>query len=282
MMTSSRLPRAAVTVDLAVFTVRDDQLQVLLVERGTRPFLGIYALPGGFVEHDEDLHIAAARELAEETGLDANELYIEQLATYGAPERDPRGRVITVSYVALMPNLPLPTTGGDARDARWVPVNATVPGPSSQTLELAFDHRHILGDAVERVRSKLEYTTLATAFCPSEFSIAELRRIYEIIWGQPLDPPNFHRKVTSVPGLLTPTSATSDRDRGRSARLYRRGPATLLHPPILRASLIQAATFLINTWAQLSASVGRQSLRPRMPCRPRSCQKSATGTCLAL
>jgi 8-oxo-dGTP diphosphatase len=228
--------QAAVTVDLAIFTVRDEQLRVLLIKRGTPPFLGALALPGGFVECGEDLNTAATRELAEETGLDAEKLHIEQLATYGAPGRDPRGRVITVSYVALMPNLPLPTTGGDASDARWVPVDTVLASSLSPAPELAFDHRQILVDAVERVRGKLEYTTLATAFCPSEFTITELRRVYEIVWGQPLDPPNFHRKITKVPGLLMPTGATTNRDGGRPAQLYCRGPATLLSPAILRTS----------------------------------------------
>jgi 8-oxo-dGTP diphosphatase len=233
-MSALHLSQAAVTVDLAIFTVRDEQLQVLVIKRGTPPFAGALALPGGFVERDEDLDAAAARELAEETGLDAGELYLEQLGAYGAPDRDPRGRVVTVSYVALMPDLPLPTTGGDASDAQWVPVDAVLASSSSPPLELAFDHRQILVAAVERVRGKLEYTTLAAAFCPGEFTIAELRRVYEIVWGQAVDPPNFHRKVTKVPGLLTATSATTSRDGGRPARLYRRGPATLLHPAILR------------------------------------------------
>jgi len=236
-MTSRELPKAAVAVDLAIFTVRDERLHVLLVERGKEPFLGALALPGGFVEPGEDLRSAAARELKEETGLDADELYIEQLGSYGAPGRDPRGWVVTVAYVALMPNLPLPTTGGDAIDARWVSVDALLADPSSPTpTELAFDHRQILVDAVERVRSKLEYTTLATAFCPREFTVAELRRVYEIVWGQPMDPPNFHRKVTGIPGLLTPTGATTTRDGGRPAQLYRQGPANHLHPAILRTS----------------------------------------------
>ncbi len=230
------LPKATVAVDLAIFTVRDERLYVLLVRRGKEPFPGAQALPGGFVEADEDLAAAAARELKEETALDAGELYIEQLGSYGAPDRDPRGRVVTIAYVALMPDLPLPESGGDAAEAGWVPVDAVLAAaPGAASIELAFDHRQILADAVERVRAKLEYTTLATAFCPAEFTIAEFRRVYEIVWGQPLDPPNFHRKVTGVPGLLTPTGATTNRDGGRPARLYRRGPATRLHPAILRA-----------------------------------------------
>ena len=225
----------AVTVDLVVLTVRDDgsgpALAVLLVERGEEPFLGRWALPGGFVRPDEDLPGAAARELAEETGLPRGSVHLEQLASYGTPDRDPRQRVVTVCYLALAPDLPTPRAGTDAADARWVPVaRAGVdPGP------LAFDHDRLLADAVERARAKLEYTPLATAFCPEEFTVAELRRVYEAVWGTALDPRNFHRKVTGASGFLEPTGATTTRDGGRPARVFRRGPATALHPPLLRS-----------------------------------------------
>ncbi|MBB2902480.1 8-oxo-dGTP diphosphatase [Kineococcus radiotolerans] len=228
-------PPVAVTVDLVVLTVRDDgsgpALAVLLVERGEEPFLGRWALPGGFVRPDEDLPGAAARELAEETGLPRGSVHLEQLASYGTPDRDPRQRVVTVCYLALAPDLPTPRAGTDAADARWVPVaRAGVdPGP------LAFDHDRLLADAVERARAKLEYTPLATAFCAEEFTVAELRRVYEAVWGTPLDPRNFHRKVTGASGFLEPTGATTTRDGGRPARVFRRGPATALHPPLLRS-----------------------------------------------
>ncbi|HEY4007431.1 MAG TPA: NUDIX domain-containing protein [Pseudonocardia sp.] len=220
--------QATVTVDLAIFTVRDERLNVLLVQRGKPPFLGAWALPGGFVEGEEDLDQAAQRELDEETGLDAAKLHVEQLGAYGAPGRDPRGRIVTVAYVALMPDLPLPTAGGDARAARWAPVQAVL----GQAIAVAFDHHRILAEALGRVRHKLEYTTLGAAFCPEEFTIAELRRVYEIVWGQALDPRNFHRKVTSVDGFLIPTGKKTHRDGGRPAALYHCGPATLLHPSI--------------------------------------------------
>jgi 8-oxo-dGTP diphosphatase len=220
----------SVAVDLSILTVREQGLQVLVVERGTPPYLGACALPGGFVEAAEDLDQAARRELLEETGLDAAGLHIEQVGTYGDPRRDPRGRVFSVSYMALMPDLPMPTAGGDARAARWTPVADLLADPES----LAFDHHMLLTDAVERARGKLEYTNLGAAFCPPYFTIAELRQVYEAVWGTVLDPANFHRKVTGVTGFLIPTGEKTQRGSGRPAALYRRGRATILHPAILR------------------------------------------------
>jgi 8-oxo-dGTP diphosphatase len=223
-----RYAPVAVTVDLVVLTVRGDQLRALVIRRGEAPYKGRWALPGGFVQPDEDLDHAAARELAEETGLTARQVHIEQLASYGAPKRDPRMRVITVAYLALAPDLPMPHAGSDAAEAHWRPIKQLVPD------RLAFDHNHILTDGIERARAKLEYTSLAAAFCPPEFTVAELRHIYEIVWDTPLDPRNFHRKATKTPGFLTPTANTTTRDGGRPAQLYRQGPNTLLHPPLLR------------------------------------------------
>jgi 8-oxo-dGTP diphosphatase len=151
---------------------------------------------------------------------------LEQLRSYGAPDRDPRMRVVTVAYLALAPDLPTPTAGTDAADAQWQPVGSL--------RSLAFDHDRILADGLERARSKLEYTPLATAFCGPEFTVAELRRVYELVWGSELDPRNFHRKVTGVDGLLVSTGSTTSRDGGRPAQLYRRGDATVLHPPMQR------------------------------------------------
>jgi 8-oxo-dGTP diphosphatase len=175
-----------VAVDLVVLTIDRSALQVLLVRRGIPPYRGKWALPGGFILDDEDLRDAAARELREETGIVG---HLEQLATYGAPRRDPRGRVVAVAYLALLPGAPTPTPGSDAAGAAWHPVGA-LPA------RLAFDHDRILADGVERARAKLEYSSLATAFCPEPFTIADLRAVYEAVWGAPLDPRNFHRKVT--------------------------------------------------------------------------------------
>jgi len=221
-------PPFAVTVDLVVLTLTGDELCALVVRRGVEPYRGDWALPGGFVRKDEDLSDAARRELAEETGLAPGTVHIEQLAGYGAPDRDPRMRVVTVAYLALAPDLPTPSAGTDAAEARWTPVR------SLGGEHLAFDHDRILADGLERARAKLEYSPLATAFCAPEFTVAELRRVYELVWDTRLDPRNFHRKVTGAEGLLEPTGRTTTRDGGRPAQLYRRGKAELLYPPMLR------------------------------------------------
>lgn len=224
----SEYPSAAVTVDLVALTIRDDALCALAVRRGEEPYVGRWALPGGFVRADEDLDAAAGRELVEETGVPAERLHLEQLGTYGAPQRDPRMRVITVAYLGLAPDLPLPTAGGDAAGARWAPVEEL------EQAGLAFDHAAILADGIERARAKIEYTPLATTFCADEFTVAELRRVYEIMWGTTLDSRNFHRKVTGADGFLVPVGRTTGRDGGRPAQLYRRGELRLLHPPMMR------------------------------------------------
>ncbi|MER7998827.1 NUDIX domain-containing protein [Streptomyces sp. NPDC095613] len=221
----------AVTVDLAVFTVREGRLHVLLVERGAEPYLGSWALPGGFVLPRESAERAARRELAEETGLSeetAGALHLEQVRTYSDPDRDPRMRVVSVAYAALVPDLPEPRGGGDAARARWTPYDARGP--------LAFDHELILADAYDRVGAKLEYTCLATAFCPPEFTLGELRQVYETVWGVELDRPNFRRKVLTTPGFVQAVEKAPRRTggRGKPAALYRAGRATTLHPPLLR------------------------------------------------
>lgn len=218
----------SVAVDLVIFTVRDDALQVLLIERGKEPFLRGLALPGGYVRDGEGLDAAAARELLEETGVNSARLHLEQLCTYGEPDRDPRGRVVSVAYLALGPNLPLPVAGTDAAAALWMPVKKAL------SAELAFDHATILADGVERARAKLEYSTIATAFCAEPFTVAELRHIYEVVWDMKLEPSNFHRKVTRADGFLVPTGGHRSLDLGRPAALYQRGSATALAPPLLR------------------------------------------------
>jgi 8-oxo-dGTP diphosphatase len=138
-------------------------------------------------------------------------------------------RVVTVAHLALGPDLPEPTAGSDAAEARWAAVDALRDADA-----IAFDHATILADGVERARAKLEYTPLATAFCPAEFTVTELREVYQTVWGVTLDPRNFHRKVTGADDFLLPTGRTTTRNGGRPAMLYRRGPAELLVPPMLR------------------------------------------------
>lgn len=224
-------PAVLVAVDLVILTLRESRLQVLLVERGVEPYRGALALPGGFLNHaGEDLLAAAERELSEEAGLTAGNLHLEQLGAYGAPGRDPRGRVISVAYLAIAPRLPEPVAGTDASDARWTPAELALSG----TIPLAFDHRAILTDGVERAREKLERTALATAFCGPTFTISELQQVYEAVWGVHLDPRNFYRKVQSVKGFIVPAGPTRKSENGRPARLFRRGPRTTLHPPMSR------------------------------------------------
>jgi len=248
-------PVFAVTVDMALFTVRAGVLCTLLVQRAEHPYLGYWALPGGFVRAGESVEAAARRELAEETGTPFAG-HLEQLRTYGDPGRDPRMRVVSVAHVALAPDLPDPVAGGDAGSARWwaaedmrVPGGTGVPGApdagapdaggaDAEVPELAFDHGQIVADALERVRAKLEYTTLATCFVSEPFTLAELRRVYLAVWGSAPDLGNFRRKVLGTAGFVVPAERSPDPAAGlaggRPPLLYRRGSASALRPPMLR------------------------------------------------
>ncbi len=223
-----------VAVDIALFTIRDEKFQILLIKRGIPPFLGFWALPGGLIRTDlgelgEDPESAAIRELREETGLMVAPGYIEQLKTYGSPDRDPRNRVISIAHLGIGPALDNPSGGSDASHAEFVPVDDL-----NQDYKLAFDHETIVADAIDRARSKLEYSTLATQFCPPEFTITELRNVYETIWGTLLDPGNFQKKVLGCNGYVeevgrtSPTSSTG----GRPAKLYKAGSAKIINLPI--------------------------------------------------
>ncbi len=203
--------RPAVTVDVLLFTILDDHLKVALIRRGLPPFQHHWAIPGGFVHIDETLEEAARREIEEEAGV--RDVFLEQLYTFGDPQRDPRMRVITVAYYALVPgdriNLIAAT---DAAEASWFSVNDLPP--------LAFDHKIILEHAVERLKSKLEYSNIAYALLPPKFRLSDLQKVYEIILGRKLDKRNFRKKMLSL-GLVEPTRQVDASGAHRPAQLYR-------------------------------------------------------------
>lgn len=198
-----------VTVDIVIFTILEGILKVLLVKRRIPPFVGQCAIPGGFVHEDEDLDQAALRELREETGV--SDVYLEQLYSFGRPDRDPRGRVITVAYFALISADRELKAGSDAAEADWYPTHRL---PS-----LAFDHAAILSYAIERLRNKLEYTTVGFQLLPEKFTLTELQEVYEAILGKNLDKRNFRRKM-AILKILKPLPEYR-RGGQRPAQLYR-------------------------------------------------------------
>jgi 8-oxo-dGTP diphosphatase len=199
----------AIAVDMIIVTMGETDLMVLLVQRRGEPFAGHWAFPGGFVDPDESLDQAAARELREETTV--SDVYLEQLYTFGEPRRDPRGRVISVAYFALV-RKPLAVAGGDdAADARWFPLSALPP--------LAFDHKMILDYALERVRNKVEYTNVVYSLLPETFTLTEMQRVYEVILGRQLDKRNFRKKIGSL-DLVAPTGELRRDGAHRPAKLY--------------------------------------------------------------
>lgn len=212
-------PKPSVTVDVVGLSIRAGKLCVLLVKRGLRPYEGMWALPGGFVRLEEGLEDAAQRELREETGVAAAAPFLEQLYTFGQPGRDPRDRVISVAYYALLPGegsgvppLAEPSAGTDAAEAAWWPLDK-LPSP------LAFDHEDILQMAIQRVRAKLGYTSVAYALLPNEFTLTELQSVYEIILGRELDKRNFRKKLLST-DLLEGTPRQKRDGAHRPAQLF--------------------------------------------------------------
>ena len=258
-LTGADLRGVDLAVDVVLFTIVEDQLNVLLVEREMEPFRGSLALPGGFVLADETLEQAALRELKKETGVgtlnpvpgnprhprhrshriaserssgqaESENLFLEQLETYGNPDRDPRGRVVTVAFWAVMAGLTRIQRGSDVARAELVPV----AGIESQEVKLAFDHERIVHDAVRRVQAKLRYSTLANRFCPPKYTISQLRKVYNCLWETELDEGNFQRKVRSSPDFVVELedTRTFGESGGRPARLFTQGNAYYLNSPI--------------------------------------------------
>jgi 8-oxo-dGTP diphosphatase len=204
-------PRAALTVDCVVFGVDDQELKLLLIRRGNTPFLGAWALPGGFVHVDESLEAAAARELQEEAGVAP--LFLEQLYTFGAVERDPRERVVSVAYYTLVKLSDHRVRAAtDAADAAWFGV--------TELPSLAFDHEQIVETALERLKAKVRYQPIGFELLPSKFTLSQLQRLYEIVLERELDKRNFRKKVLGM-DILIETDELERDVAHRAARLYR-------------------------------------------------------------
>jgi 8-oxo-dGTP diphosphatase len=208
---SYQYPRAALTVDCVVFGFDEGELKVLLIQRALEPFKGRWALPRGFVRVDETLDAAARRELAEEAGLSG--VFLEQLYSFGELERDPRERVVSVAYYALVKLAAHETRAAtDAADARWFPV--------SEAPKLAFDHAEILATGLTRLKGKVRYQPIGFELLPPKFTLSQLQHLYEAVLGAELDKRNFRKKVLSF-GLLVPLKETQMTGRHRPAQLFR-------------------------------------------------------------
>ncbi len=206
-----KYPHPAVTVDSVVFGLDNEELKILLIRRKLEPFKGAWAIPGGFIQMDESLDDAAKRELLEETGVE--HLYLEQLSTFGNPGRDPRERVITVAYFAIV-NLfdHRVKADSDAEEAGWFPVE--------DPPELAFDHNIILAAALERLQGKIRYQPLVFEFLPEKFTLSQVQKLYETVLCRPLDKRNFRKKIQGT-GLLLPLDEYEMDVSHRAARFYR-------------------------------------------------------------
>ena len=220
-------PPVVLAVDVALFAVRQDELVVLLVERTREPHARRWALPGAVVEPEETMASAARRAVTGRTGIGEAFTRLEQVRVFDTPARDPRTRVLSVSFLAVCPRA-VPPPGGPLASGRWWAVGAD-PGPT-----LAFDHGDILTSAVEVLRSRLERSDLATAFVDEPFTLGDLRRAYEAVWDTDLEPANFRRKILATPDFVEPTGTTRAVGTGRPADLYRRGGGVGLRPPMLR------------------------------------------------
>ena len=231
MVYTSEYPFVYLTADVVAFSVRPETgLSVLMVRRGSPPHKGRWAFPGGFVDEGEDVERAARRELKEETGIGGRRLRLEQLGAYTAPRRDPRHRVVSVAWLAAVPADLTPVAGDDASHADWLPVE--------ELARLAAARLRPREDPGRRARPApfpaRDDVPRHGPVAP-EFTVAELREVYEAVWDRALDPGNFQRKVTRVPGLLEETGRRSDGGRGRPATIYRAGPERQIWPPLSRA-----------------------------------------------
>lgn len=226
---ATKFARPSVTVDVALLTVEDGALRTLLLRRSEPPYRRRWALPGGFVRLDESLDAAAARVLADKTGIHG--VFLEQLFTFGAPHRDPRTRVITVAYFALVDAARLTRElGSDTpRDTLLATLEVPWEGETGgavdalgdgRPLSLAFDHAEILGTAVKRVRGKLDYTPIGFQLLPERFTLAELQRVHETILGRPLNKDSFRRRMLAS-GQLEATGAQREGVDHRPPELYR-------------------------------------------------------------
>lgn len=206
-----KYPHPAVTTDVVAFTLKDGALHLLLVRRKFEPFKDQWALPGGFVRENEDLEACAHRELEEETGVTG--AFLEQLYTFGSPERDPRERVISVAYIALLVSDTLVVRGGsDAAEAEWFNVSRLPP--------LAFDHDSIVKHALERLRNKISYSSLGLQFLPKTFTLTEVQTIYESIRGEAIDKRNFRKWLLGL-DWVKETGQMTKGGAHRPAKLYR-------------------------------------------------------------
>lgn len=221
----------ALTVDVVWLTIRNGRLSVLLVERDADPCATCWALPGGSIRLDEDIADAAERNLVEagRFGSLPAGMRLEQLATYGSPDRHPGRRNVSIVHLAFSADAPEPVVGSQARPAHWWAIDDL----GHEGIDLAFDHATILADGIARARSKLTYTNYALAFVTAPFTLSELRSVYETVWSVDLDPSNFRRSIENNPGLVEAVGPSPTGGRpGRPAKLYRPGTTEILTRPI--------------------------------------------------